>query len=71
MTLLDQAKEIELKNPRRRNSINQEEIDLAVAWAKGEVRLAQVAQVLGIQSKNTKNAYSFLAKALGCYVRGQ
>jgi len=62
-TLLEQAK----KHGAQVQDINKEEINLAIAWAKDEVTLAQVGITLDIASAST---YLFLARALREAVRG-
>ena len=59
MTLLDEALK---RNIHSKPRYSEEEMDLAVAWAEGRVRLSQVASVLSMP--NTATAYNFLAMAL-------
>ena len=45
-TLLEKAKEIPTKSFRRMLVPNDEQIELAIAWAKDEIQLKQVSKVL-------------------------
>lgn len=45
------------------HDIGQDEIRLALAWVKGEVKLQQVGQAMGFDKHGTK-VYTFLASAL-------
>lgn len=64
-TLLEIAK----KTTRRKNAntpIDNEVIELAVAWAKNEISISQVCAAIGAQ--NTQTAYNKLLNALKAYV---
>jgi hypothetical protein len=50
-TLLEKAKEIRAKTVA--NDYLDEEIDLAIAWMKGEIRLIQATRVLGLRPSGT------------------
>lgn len=65
-TLLEKAKEINTHPSKIFN--NDELMELALAWAKDEIRLKQVVNVLGLD-KNPSLAYSKLAMGLRLYVR--
>lgn len=45
-TLLEKAKEVKLRY-RTRTDYSKEEIELAIAWMKDEIRVGQVGKVLG------------------------
>lgn len=60
MNLVEKAKQFK-KRANVRNEITPEMVDLAVAWAKNEVTLPQVNNVLGTTSTAT---YSILSRAL-------
>lgn len=55
-TLLEKAKEIEVKDTRKGliTSATDEQIELAIGWAKDEIRLGQFTQLLW--GKGTKNS---------------
>ena len=57
-TLLDKAKEIGVKKGIH-TAITEEEHELAVAWAKGELSLGQIQKVLEYRSANS--VYIFLS----------
>lgn len=70
-TLLQKAKNSSVMKAKRYPNITKEHIDLALAWAKDEIRMTQVADVLGMKKANGTNnisVYIFLSKALKCYV---
>lgn len=48
LSLIDQAKKVSgrLNRIKHKETITQDEIDLAIAWAKGEVEIFQVLKVL-------------------------
>ena len=60
MTLTEQAMAVTSK---RRNGkvVEQEQVDLALAWVRGTVSITQIAGVLGVKSGSV---YPFLARAL-------
>lgn len=65
-TLLQIAQELDIHKSRA-TTLGDEEIELALAWARGEVRQKQVIKALQAQGKlgvKTSNIYTFLAKAL-------
>lgn len=63
MTLLEKAKAA--KPPKSRNfGITDEHIDLAIAWAKGEVKYMQVLEALFGERKGSMQAYVVLARSL-------
>lgn len=65
MSLLEKAKSISL---RQENSFSDEEIELALAWLKGEVTRTQINKVLG---KNLHVLYWTL-KVLKCaFIKGR
>ena len=71
MTLLDEAKAVQLRHTYRLGKaaerITDEDVELAVAWARGEVRLNQVHAALG--KSNLILTQSFLAYALRAAVQ--
>lgn len=64
MNLVQKAKQFK-KRANVRNEITPEIVELAVAWAKDEVTLPQVNNVLGTTSTAT---YSILSRALKEYI---
>lgn len=60
-SLLEKAKATELHNSGNRRGFTEEELELALAWLNGELRLRQVASVLS--KSNSNNVYMFLALA--------
>ena len=68
MNLVEQAKQIEMH--RRRKSISRDHIDLAIAWARGEITLTQANKVMYPERAKGSNAmYAFFAIALGKAVK--
>lgn len=65
MSLLEQAKSI---SPFRikKTKYNPEEIELALAYARNEVNVAQISKIL---EGSYSMVYSFLAQALAQYIR--
>lgn len=61
MKLLDKAKQI-----KTRGFYSKDEIELALAWAKGEINLVQVSKARG--HKVGEASYSFLANCLKRYI---
>lgn len=63
MTLLEKAKQIQVQKSGGsvRRLIDKESIELAVAWAKGEVVFGQVSAVVHLDGSNL---YNYLACAL-------
>ena len=61
-TLLEKAKSIVIKTHVGRK-VSEEELDLILAWIKGDVQLQQVAGALG-KSKKTGNTLYYLATYL-------
>lgn len=66
-SLLEKAKKATIKSKTDKN-IDDEKIQLALAWAKREISLSQVQRALGFSSPTT---YSFLAIALRRYIESQ
>jgi len=62
MSLLEKAKKIQLKKTRRRSGYTDEEIELAVAWLKDEIRTGQASQVLTTTKQNILATFSTLLK---------
>ena len=60
-TLLEKAKELKMVK-KSRYSCNKEEIDVAIAWAKGELTLKQVAY--GLNKKYSGNVIYYVALLL-------
>lgn len=65
MTLLEQAKKLG-KAPSKRINITGDHIELAVAWAKGEINMTAISKIMGF--KYNSQTYVFLATALREYV---
>lgn len=64
-TLLEQAKLIKGKKAHKK-FINEEEMELGLAWAREELTLNQVMEVLASNSQT--QVYSFLAQCFKVYV---
>lgn len=65
MSLLDRAKAVVIQR-RRGPKVCGEDIDLALAWARGEIAISQVSAVYSRSGKpSNNNAYVKLAFALG------
>lgn len=62
-TLLEKAKASQGKSNLK---INEESIELAVAWGKGEISLDAVKEAMGT---NGTSVYVFLARALREYIK--
>ncbi len=62
MSLLDEAKAAPLQHRHRRGEYTQDEMELAVAWARGEISVKQVAHALG--KPMDTGTYAFLAHAI-------
>lgn len=60
-SLLEQAKKVGRKNNKTQDITN-EHIELALAWARGEVSYSQIKKVLKLTAPST--IYSFLAYSL-------
>jgi len=69
MSLLSEAKKHKVQTVAKFH-ISAEHIELAGAWARGEVRLAQVTKVLKLPASNGSQVYTFLARALREYIQG-
>ena len=66
--LIDQAKDIKYQYQTKTSKvITQEEIELAAAWARGEITSSATSIVLGLQRGT--NTYVFLAMALREYIK--
>jgi hypothetical protein len=63
LTLLEKAKATSV---RAKSMSNQEEIELAMAWARDEIGIAQVQAALGT---NSANAYTKLAIGMREWIR--
>jgi hypothetical protein len=68
LTLLEIAKKTKARG-KPYKEYKQEEIELALAWVKGEVNMQQIQKALGL--KNAANSYSFLVHALKYYIRNK
>ena len=64
MSLLDDARKVKVQPRTTSQTLNSEAVDLAVAWASGEVRLSQVQTALGMDKHATTAGYVWLASAL-------
>lgn len=60
-TLLEKAKERKAQSPQ--NMFCEEEIELSLAYIKGEISLSQVCIALGKEKKHT-TGYYFICRAL-------
>ena len=61
MSLLSKAKAVEITHGNK-SSYTDEEIELAMAWVRGEISLGQLHTVKKFKSSN--QAYVFVARAL-------
>ena len=66
-TLLQKAKAVTTRTAMRR--VTEEEIELAVAWAKGEISYSQAMVALNGNDKSQVPIYSRLAIALRDYIQ--
>jgi hypothetical protein len=64
MTLLEKAKNRKMIRSRGVMGITDEHIELAIAWAKGEVSYSQAAEGYGYDEKNSMKVYIILARSL-------
>lgn len=64
-TLLNEAKKLGGKNITNSN-ITDEQVELALGWARGQVSYIQVQRVMGLSPSTT---YSFLAFSLKKYIQ--
>jgi hypothetical protein len=64
MTLLEKAKKRKMSIRRDSIDITTEHIELAIAWAKGEVTYTQAAEAFGYVEKNSMQVYIILARSL-------
>jgi hypothetical protein len=65
LSLIEQAKLIKGKKAHKK-FINEEEMELALAWAREELTLNQIMEVLVLSSQT--QVYSFLAQCFKVYV---
>jgi hypothetical protein len=71
-SLTVRAKAVQLARKSQHRPKDQEEIDLALAWLRDEVRLLQVCEALGHTRRQNASGYTFLATALkAAYRTGQ
>lgn len=61
MSLLEKAKSMP-RSDNRRHGVTQEEMELAIGWAKNEIGMQQVANITEL--KHSSNVYTFLAITL-------
>ena len=66
--LLDEVRKIKVKKRHGSPEITREMIDVAMAWARGEVTLTQIEMVLFKKSGGAK-IYVLMAKALAEYIK--
>lgn len=67
-TLLEKAKDLKIERGQGlKLAITDEDIELAVAWANGEVSGSQLCQVKGFNSIQKGNMYNYLLRALKQY----
>ena len=71
MTLLEKAKEGYYPRiaARAKNSVNDETIELALAWARGEIGISQVSRAIDSKTGGGSAAYSILARSLAEHIR--
>lgn len=67
-SLLEKAKKVGRKNNTTQN-ITDEHIELALAWARGDVSYSQIKKVLGLTVPST--IYSFLAFSLRKHIENE
>lgn len=67
-SLLEKAKSYKVAKRERDGNFNEDEIKLALAWAKNEVAISSVAHALGLSKSHRASVYVFLARALRQYV---
>lgn len=63
MSLLEKAKAIPRKNNGRREYTD-EDCELAIAWANGEIGMAQVSKAINFKEGSQGSIYSYLSSAL-------
>lgn len=63
-TLLEQAKEIKVKRSYATGKITGEEIELAMAWMKDDIRLVQINKLLGYRTNTGHTLYK-----IACWIR--
>lgn len=68
MSLLNKAKSLKAKF-NKKTLYSKDEIELAIAYAHGDIRLTQLGYAIG--SKHSVTQYGFIAGALAQYVREQ
>lgn len=66
LTLLEKAKQSALGN-KKHKVISNESIELAVAWASGEISFTQL--MFAAELRSTSATYCFIARAFEAYVR--
>lgn len=73
MTLLEAARASGIVPRGKRNAITDETIELALAWARGEIGIAAINHAIGSKpaSGGGSAAYSLLARSLAEHVRRQ
>lgn len=67
-SLLEKAKKVGRKN-NTTHDITYEHVELALAWARGEVSYSQIKKVLGLTVPST--IYSFLAFSLRKHIENK
>lgn len=67
-SLLEKAKKVGRKNNTTKD-ITDEHVELALAWARGEVSYSQIKKVLGLTVPST--IYSFLAFSLRKHIENE
>ena len=67
-SLLEKAKKVGRKNNTTQD-ITDEHVELALAWARGEVSYSQIKKVLGLTVPST--IYSFLAFSLRKHIENE
>lgn len=67
-SLLEKAKKVGRKN-NTKPDITDEHVELALAWARGEVSYSQIKKVLGLTVPST--TYSFLAFSLRKHIENE
>lgn len=62
MSLLSKAQQVQIKS-RNKIELSDEDVELAIAWLKGEVRYVQVCRAYD-KKKGSATIYSMLARSL-------
>lgn len=69
MTLLESALERKRGGRGVKYAIDDESMELALAWVEGDVNLSDISRALGMKQHDTSTVYCFLARALSAHVK--